>query len=249
MAKTSGSVKRGSGSGFKSGGSNIKKGSSVSKSAGPLNRDRENRKKLGGSIMRDRETVDRLKMYKSGGKIIRDKDGRVLKEAPYQSKAVSGSVARVQPDRRWFGNTHVIGQKQLEAFREVMAEKINDPYQVVIRQNKLPMSLIQDSTKIPRVHLLDTESYDSVFSKKTRRKKPKLEHADLDVMATKVEESAVEDWDEVFASVVGEEGGEIKDPNVVKGLKGKGALAANQAIVESVKSKLMKTKKRKAAEM
>ena len=30
---------------------------------------------------------------------------------------------RIQPDRRWFGNTRVIGQKQLDQFREEMSAK------------------------------------------------------------------------------------------------------------------------------
>lgn len=60
----------------------------------------------------------------------------------------SGTMARVQPDRRWFGNTRVIGQRQLEQFREAMAEKVNDPYQMLMRQSKLPMSLLEDNVKV-----------------------------------------------------------------------------------------------------
>jgi nuclear GTP-binding protein len=59
-------------------------------------------------------------------------------------------MARVQPDRRWFGNTRVIGQRQLEQFREAMAEKVNDPYQMLMRQSKLPMSLLEDNVKVSR---------------------------------------------------------------------------------------------------
>jgi len=40
----------------------------------------------------------------------------------YQSKDLPNS--RIQPDRRWFGNTRVIGQKQLEQFREEMTAKV-----------------------------------------------------------------------------------------------------------------------------
>ena len=32
---------------------------------------------------------------------------------------------RIQPDRRWFGNTRVIGQKQLDQFREEMSAKVS----------------------------------------------------------------------------------------------------------------------------
>jgi hypothetical protein len=40
----------------------------------------------------------------------------------YQSSDLPNS--RIQPDRRWFGNTRVIGQKQLESFREQMSTKV-----------------------------------------------------------------------------------------------------------------------------
>ena len=53
-------------------------------------------------------------------------------------------MARVEPNRRWFGNTRVIGTRELEQFRDAMTEIKNDPYQVVVRRNKLPMSLIAE---------------------------------------------------------------------------------------------------------
>jgi len=34
--------------------------------------------------MRDRATINRLNMYKSGGRKIRDRKGKVVKEAQYQ---------------------------------------------------------------------------------------------------------------------------------------------------------------------
>ncbi len=41
----------------------------------------------------------------------------------FQSKELPNT--RIQPDRRWFGNTRVVGQKQLEQFREQMSSKVN----------------------------------------------------------------------------------------------------------------------------
>ncbi len=35
---------------------------------------------------------------------------------------------------RWFGNTRVIGQKQLDLFRSEMSTKVNDAYTVLLRQ-------------------------------------------------------------------------------------------------------------------
>jgi nuclear GTP-binding protein len=78
-------------------------------------------------------------MYKSRAK--RDKNGKIIHQE-FQSKDLPST--RIQPDRRWFGNTRVIGQKQLEAFREEMGAKVADPYAVLIREKKLPLSLLED---------------------------------------------------------------------------------------------------------
>ena len=53
-------------------------------------------------------------------------------------------TTRIQPDRRWFGNTRVIGQRQLEQFREQMSAKVNDAYAVLLREKKLPLQLLDD---------------------------------------------------------------------------------------------------------
>jgi len=72
------------------------------------------------------------------------------------------------------GNTRVIGQKQLEAFREAMSTQANDPYTFLLRQNKLPMSLLVDNAKISRMHVLETDPFSSTFGPKAQRKRPKL---------------------------------------------------------------------------
>ena len=56
-------------------------------------------------------------------------------------------TTRIQPDRRWFGNTRVIGQKQLDQFREEMSTKVNDAYTVLLREKKLPLQLLEDPDK------------------------------------------------------------------------------------------------------
>mgnify|MGYP002385752586 CR=1 FL=1 len=84
-------------------------------------------------------------MYKSG-RAVRDEDGKIIKAGIFQSKEIP--KARVQADRRWFGNTRVIGQKALESFREEIANKVHNPYQVLLKQSKLPMSLLTDSKKV-----------------------------------------------------------------------------------------------------
>jgi len=126
-----------------------------------------------------RSLLDRTQMYK-GGKPVRDRNGKIVKAAEFQS-SVAGK-ARVQPDRRWFGNTRVIGQAELDRFREEMSKQVNDPYQVVLRQSKLPMSLLTEAAKAsPRMDLLGAEPFSATFGGKAVRKRPKL-------AATSVEE-------------------------------------------------------------
>ena len=131
---------------------------------------------------RDRSTIKRLNMYKSG-KAIRNKKGAVvggdLMGKDTAGNQAIGPVARVQPDRRWFGNTRVVGQKQLERFREELGNKVKDPFSVVLRQRKLPMGLHSDPTTVARMNLLTSESFSSTFGPGKTRKRPKLGAASL----------------------------------------------------------------------
>ncbi len=94
-----------------------------------------------------------------------------------QSKELPST--RIQPDRRWFGNTRVIGQKQLEQFREQMASKVSDAYTVLLREKKLPLQLLEDperkvGAKAARANLLTTQPFGDTFGKRSTRKRPKL---------------------------------------------------------------------------
>lgn len=86
---------------------------------------------------------------------------------------------RIQPDRRWFGNTRVIGQKQLEQFREEMSSKVNDAYTVLLREKKLPLQLLEDPEKklggkALRANLLATQPFQDTFGPGRKRKRPTL---------------------------------------------------------------------------
>ncbi|KAG2434724.1 hypothetical protein HXX76_007614 [Chlamydomonas incerta] len=133
-----------------------------------------NRPSSGKGGMRDAATVRRLKMYKQ--RPVRDKKGRLLYQE-LQSKELP--TTRIQPDRRWFGNTRVIGQKQLEQFRTEMSTKVNDAYTVLLREKKLPLQLLEDPEKKlggkqARSSLLATQPFSDTFGPKRQRKKPKL---------------------------------------------------------------------------
>lgn len=157
----------------------------VNKGGHSMNPDRP---KTGDKNMRDKATIKRLKMYKNF-KAKRDKIGKILTPAPYQSWLMSGTVARVEPNRKWFGNTRVISQNALQTFQDEMTKVKKDPYKVVMRQTKLPISLLNETAKTARVHVLDTETFESTFGKKKTRKRPNLKVCDMEALVAQAKEA------------------------------------------------------------
>lgn len=125
----------------------------------------------GENFYRNAKQVKRLKML-TGGKAVRDRDGKIIQAAAFQKGEDETTPGRVQPDRRWFGassyccrrlrirrallmicahafffagNTRVISQTALDHFRTSLQTKQHDPYSVLLRRNKLPMQLIDDA--------------------------------------------------------------------------------------------------------
>lgn len=93
------------------------------------------------------------------------------------------------------GNTRVIAQDALTAFREAMAAKAKDPYQVLMRSNKLPMSLLTDpsstsSSKAANKIKVETEPFGQTFGPKAQRKRPKLSVGTMDDLAGETEKNA-----------------------------------------------------------
>ncbi|KAI8344222.1 NUC091 domain-containing protein [Chlamydoabsidia padenii] len=140
----------------------------------------------GENFYRDAKKLKYINMLK-GGKAIRDAKGNIIKAADFQSSEVK--TARVAPNRKWFGNTRVIGQKALEDFRESLGAKVHDPYQVLLKQNKLPMSLLQDPTSTSRMHILETDTFSNTFGNKAQRKRPKLAIGSMEEMMTRVDDT------------------------------------------------------------
>nr|XP_019582112.1 PREDICTED: nucleolar GTP-binding protein 2 [Rhinolophus sinicus] len=143
----------------------------------------------GGQNMRDRATIRRLNMYRQ--KERRNNRGKVIKPLQYQSTVASGTVARVEPNIKWFGNTRVIKQSSLQKFQEEMDTVMKDPYKVVMKQSKLPMSLLHDRIQPhnAKVHILDTESFETTFGPKSQRKRPNLFASDVQSLVENAEMS------------------------------------------------------------
>ncbi|KAK9366652.1 NUC091 domain-containing protein [Lipomyces kononenkoae] len=143
-----------------------------------------NLKLKGENFYRDTAKVKRLNMYKEG-RAQRNRQGEITKAASFQSTELP--TARVEPNRRWFGNTRVIAQHTLTQFREALGETKKNPYQVLLRQNKLPMSLLeeQSANATPKVQVVETEPFSQTFGPKSQRKRPKVSAASLDDLAEK----------------------------------------------------------------
>jgi nuclear GTP-binding protein len=126
-----------------------------------------------GTQLRSKATIKRLNMYNN------KPDKEKMREHPT-------APVRIQPDRRWFGNTRVITQSRLQDFRDEIAKSVHDPFKVVLKNSKIPMSLLQSegtAEKSIGQNLLTVEPYNETFGKASQRKRPKLSITNLDEMA------------------------------------------------------------------
>ncbi|KAI9459672.1 NUC091 domain-containing protein [Lactarius psammicola] len=131
----------------------------------------------GENFYRNAKQVKRLKML-TGGKAVRDRDGKIIEAAAFQKGEDETTIGRVQPDRRWFGNTRVISQTALDHFRTSLQTKQHDPYSVLLRRNKLPMQLLNDAANPnlrKRSHIVETEPFAETFGPKALRKRPRID--------------------------------------------------------------------------
>lgn len=124
---------------------------------------------------RDKPTIKLLNLYNDKPD---DEQRRKRPELP----------ANIEPDRRWFGNTRTITQTELELFRKEVKEATADPYTMLLKKTKLPISLISEpNDKEKKPPILDIESFDQTFGPKSRRKRPKLSNFSLEHIAKEAE--------------------------------------------------------------
>jgi nuclear GTP-binding protein len=163
--------------------------------------DNPNRPKAGQG-MRDRNKIQRLLMYR-GGKPKRNKTGKII-GGQYMMKDKAGGeditavTGRVPADRRWFGNTKVVSQQELDKFREALSASSADPYKVVLHSKATPMGLLADPKNTSRVNLLTAESFETTFGPKKQRKRVKLAVRDMESLAATAAEKG-EVYDETGA--------------------------------------------------
>lgn len=155
----------------------------------------------GENFYRSAKKVKQLNMFKEG-KAQYNAKGDITKAATYQGKEKPN--ARIEPNRKWFTNTRVISQDALSAFRGAVEAQSKDPYSYLLKQNKLPMSLINDGKGKERVDGLlqhqakikiEGEKFGDTFGPKAQRKRPKLAVSSLEDMAA-ASENQLENYDE-----------------------------------------------------
>ncbi|RWA11124.1 hypothetical protein EKO27_g4001 [Xylaria grammica] len=152
----------------------------------------DNVKIKGENFYRDAKKVRALNIRKDLGP-RRNAEGKIVEAAKYQSR--EAPVARIEPNRKWFTNTRVISQDSLTQFREAMAEKASDPYAVLLKSNKLPMTLLRDGSDTPGLKqhrakmMIQTSSFADTFGPASQRKRVKLDVSSLAQMAEESENS------------------------------------------------------------
>jgi nuclear GTP-binding protein len=162
-------------------------------------------------------------MFKSG-KAQRNASGDITKAAAYQSRETP--QARIEPNRKWFGNTRVISQEALSSFRDAVAERASDPYQVLLKTNKLPMSLIRDGQGLnglkqhPAKIAVEAAPFSETFGPKAQRKRVKLSVGtieDLAGEADKMHDTYLERLDQakLLSGKSGETAGDTDDDKPV----------------------------------
>ncbi|XP_076288963.1 nucleostemin 2 [Lasioglossum baleicum] len=152
-----------------------------------MNPDRPTEGLKGVAKVRSRATIKRLQMYRNQ-KPKRDRTGKIISPAPFQGWQPSGTMSRVEPSQRWFGNSRVISQNALQKFQDELGKAMKDPYNVIMKPTQLPVTLLQQKAVNARVHLLDTESFESVFGPKKLRKRPNLTTSSYDELQKLAEE-------------------------------------------------------------
>ncbi|KAK8104368.1 nucleolar GTP-binding protein 2 [Apiospora kogelbergensis] len=146
-----------------------------------------NLKVKGENFYRSAKRVKALNV-RTHGLAQRNAAGQITQAAVHQSRDVP--TARVEPNRKWFTNTRVISQDSLASFREAVENSSKDPYQVLLKTNKLPMTLIRDGgselngLKQHQAKMtIETSPFAEVFGPKASRKRVKLGASTIEDLA------------------------------------------------------------------
>jgi len=96
--------------------------------------------------------------------------------------------AVIEPNRKWFGNTRLMNQDEMDKYKDIISEIKNDPYKVRIKSKLLPHELLTDQHKAKNMDLISIQPFADTFGKKMKRKKPKLAEYDFGKMLDNIDE-------------------------------------------------------------
>jgi len=130
---------------------------------------------------RTKDTIKRLNMYNDKPDLEKRK---IRPDKP----------VRIEPDRKWFGNTRTINQKALENLRGEMENKRHDTYSLLLRRRRIPQSLITPLSNTPNVNKLHSK-FEETFGPNSKRKKPNLKAYSMEEYAS-ASNKMMEDYDE-----------------------------------------------------
>ncbi|KAJ3654218.1 hypothetical protein Zmor_013420 [Zophobas morio] len=176
------------------------------KSNHSMNPERPTEGLKGVAKVRSKATIKRLQMYRNF-KPKRDRTGKIITPAPFQGWLASGTQARVEPNQKWFGNSRVISQNALQKFQTELGAAVKNPYQMVMKPTTLPITLLNEKAKNARVHLLDTESFESVFGPKKSRKRPNIAVRGVEELSQAVQEKQEKYSNEKDSNIVRDDEG------------------------------------------
>jgi nuclear GTP-binding protein len=151
---------------------NFKKGyshSAFNKNA--TSADNPDRKAPGKEGMyRDKATIKRLKMY-------------TKKPRPQDKEVRPNKSTKIDGNRKYFGNTRTIDDKNLEKLRREYeaAKDTNRRTGILLKKHKIPVSLL--STKLKKTENNLLEPFDKTFGPKMNRTKPKMNVTSLEELA------------------------------------------------------------------
>jgi nuclear GTP-binding protein len=145
----------------------------------------------GENFYRDAKKVKVIKRL-TGGTATRNAKGDITQSAIYQSR--EAPVARVEPNRKWFNNTRVISQDALESFRSAVQAQASDPTSYLLKRNKLPMSLIEETKNVNGIKqhqakiAVESQPFKDTFGPKAQRKRPKLDFDSIESLAGRTDD-------------------------------------------------------------
>ena len=155
---------------------NLQKRKNPGKSNASTNPDRSIKGMNGvGTTYRTKSTIKLLNLYNEKPDLEKMREQKV-------------KPARIEPDRKWFGNVRTVDSKTLDKYRAELAEYKKDPYNFLLKNKKVDYEIFTQDGTYKRNKLTDIESFSDTFGPKMKRNKPKLYTSNIEELAAAVEE-------------------------------------------------------------